>query len=553
MNDQADVVIVGAGLAGLVATYELSRVGRRVTIVEQENEANLGGQAYWAEGGFFLVDTPEQRRLCIKDSQEQALADWLASAQFDRDQEDRWARRWAESYVSFAAGEERSYLHRLGLRFTPIVGWAERGVGTATGHGNSLPRFHYTWGSGPDIVRVFRDPVLAAAARGLVTFKYRHQVDDILVEDGSAIGVRGTVLVPSQEPRGRPSSREKAGEFEIRAQTVLITSGGMGGNLQMVRAHWPTDRLGPAPASMLTGVPAHVDGRMLPIAERAGASVVNLDRMWNYSEGMKNWAPIWPNHGVRQLSGPSPLWLDAIGRRLPPPLFPGHANLQTLRHTNLTGYAHSWVIMTHSMLDKEFELSGSEQNPDLTGKNPLLMLLRLHKSSLAPIRAFLEHGEDLVTRDRLPALVQAMNNLTPQAPLEYERVEREVLARDRQVINDYSKDAQLKSVHDARAYLPERVMRIARPHRLLDPRHAPLTAIRLHPLTRKTMGGLQTTLDAEAIRPDGTVFRGLYAAGEAAGFGGGGLHGYNALEGGFLGGCVFSGRVAGRELARRLG
>lgn len=553
MSDDADVVIVGAGLASLVATYELIRAGRRVIIVEQENDANLGGQAYWAEGGFFLVNTPEQRRLCIKDSHELALADWLASAHFDRDHEDRWSRRWAESYVDFAAGEKRDYLHRLGLRFVPTVGWPERGVGTATGHGNSVPRFHYTWGSGPEIVRVFRDPVLAAAERGLVTFKYRHQVDDIIVEGGNAVGVRGTVLVPSQEPRGRPSSREEAGKFEVRAQAVLVTSGGMGGNPEMVRAHWPTDRLGPAPASMLTGVPAHVDGRMLPITERAGASVVNLDRMWNYSEGMKNWDPVWPNHGVRQLSGPSPLWLDATGRRLPPPLFPGHANLQTLRHINLTGHAHSWVIMSHSMVDKEFELSGSDQNPDLTGKNPLLMLLKSHKSTFGPIRAFLEHSEDIVTRGRLPALVQAMNALTPQAPLKYERVEREVLARDRQVINDYSKDAQLMSVRNARAYLPERIMRIARPHRMLDPRHGPLTAFRLHPLSRKTLGGVQTTLKAEAVRPDGSVFPGLYAAGEAAGFGGGGLHGYNALEGTFLGGCVFSGRAAGREVGRMLG
>ncbi|MFE6337680.1 FAD-binding dehydrogenase [Streptomyces sp. NPDC057798] len=550
---EADVVIVGAGLACLVATYELVRAGRRVVIVEQENAANLGGQAYWAEGGLFLVDTPEQRRLGIRDSHELALADWHASARFDRDPEDRWARRWAESYVAFAAGEKRDYLRRLGLRFVPVVGWAERGVGSATGHGNSLPRFHYTWGSGPEIVRVFRDPVLAAADRGLVTFRYRHRVDDLIIEGGRATGVRGTVLAPSREPRGRPSSREKAGEFEVRAQAVLVTSGGMGGNAEMVRAHWPTDRLGPAPASMLTGVPAHVDGRMLLIAERAGASVVNLDRMWNYSEGLRNWAPVWPGHGVRLLSGPSPVWLDATGQRLPPPLFPGHANLHTLRHINLTRHAHSWVIMSRSMVDKEFELSGSDQNPDLTGKNPLLMLLKSHKSMFGPIRAFLEHSPDVVTRDRLPSLVRAMNDLTPQAPMEYERVELEIMARDRQVTHAYSKDAQLMSVRNARAYLPERLTRIARPHRLLDPRHGPLTAARLHPLTRKTLGGVQTTLGAEVVRSDGSVVPGLYAAGEAAGFGGGGLHGYNALEGTFLGGCVFSGRIAGREVARVTG
>ncbi|WP_433271492.1 FAD-binding dehydrogenase [Actinosynnema sp. CS-041913] len=552
MSDNADVIVVGAGLAGLVATYELTRAGRRVVVVEQENEANLGGQAHWSEGGLFLVGTPEQRRLGIKDSPELALSDWLASAGFDRDREDRWGRAWAEAYVAFAAGDKRSYLYGRGLRFVPIVGWPERGVGTATGHGNSVPRFHYAWGSGPEIVRIFRDPVLAAAENGMVTFEHRRRVDEIVVEGGVAVGVRGAVLAPSDEPRGVPSSREEVGAFELRAQAVLVTSGGMGGNHDMVREHWPTDRLGPAPAALLSGVPAHVDGRMLGIAGRAGGSVVNLDRIWPYTEGLVNHAPVWPRHGVRLLSGPSPLWLDATGRRLPPPLFPGHANLPTMRHIALTGHSHSWLIMTQSMVDKEFALSGSEQNPALTDKNCALMLLELKKSAMGPVRAFLERGVDIVIRRRLPELVEAMNALTPEAPLSYAEVEQEIVARDRQVLHDYSKDMQMKSVHNARAYVPERITRIARPHRVLDPAHGPLFAIRLHPMTRKTLGGLQTTLDSQVVRPDGTVFEGLYAAGEAAGFGGGGVHGYNSLEGTFLGGCVFSGRTAGRALARDL-
>ncbi|GAA2219250.1 FAD-binding dehydrogenase [Streptomyces nogalater] len=552
MNTEADVIVVGAGLAGLVATYELTRAGRRVIVVDQENRANLGGQAFWSEGSLFLVDSPEQRRLGIKDSHELALADWLASAGHDRDPEDRWARRWAEAYVDFAAGEKRAYVHRLGLRLLPLVGWIERGTGSATGHGNSVPRLHYTWGSGPEVVRVFRRPVLAAASRGLVTFKHRHRVDELVIENGSAVGVRGAILEPSREPRGVPSSRKETGAFEIRAQAVLITSGGMGANHDLVRAHWPTDRLGPMPASMLTGVPAHVDGRMFRITERAGGSVVNLDRMWFYNEGMRHWAPVWPGHGVRLLPGPSPLWLDATGRRLPPPLFPSHTTLTTLRHLRSTGYDHSWFIMSHLMVDKEFALSGSDQNPDLTGKNCVLLLQRLKKSTMAPVRAFFERGEDIVVRRTLPELVEGMNTLTSERLLDYERVEREVVARDRQVVNDYSKDMQLMAVRNARAYLPEKLLRIAAPHRLLDPEHGPLVAVRLRMLTRKTLGGVQTNLDAQVVRPDGTTFDGLYAAGEVAGFGGGGVHGYNALEGTFLGGCIFSGRVAGRALARDL-
>ncbi|WP_371653508.1 MULTISPECIES: FAD-binding dehydrogenase [unclassified Streptomyces] len=552
MSDDADVIVVGAGLAGLVATYELVRAGRKVLVVDQENEANLGGQAFWSLGGLFFVDSPEQRRMGVKDSYDLALADWMGSAGFDREREDHWPRQWAKAYVNFAAGEKRSYLHGLGLRVTPTVGWAERGAGTAGGHGNSVPRFHLTWGTGPEVVRVFREPVLAAAARGLVTFKYRHRVDDLIVEGGAAVGVRGSVLVPSAEPRGVASSREVDGEFELRAQAVVVTSGGIGGDHDLVRRNWPVERMGPAPRSMVTGVPAYVDGRMLGITEGAGGSIVNRDRMWHYTEGLKNWDPIWPGHGIRIIPGPSSLWLDATGRRLPAPLFPGHDTLGTLKHIVGTGHDHTWFVLTRSIVEKEFALSGSEQNPDITGKDLKLVLSRVRKGAPGPVQAFLDHGEDFVVRRTLRDLVDGMNAISPGPKLELDQVEREILARDREIDNGFGKDFQVMSMRNARAYWPDRITRVAKPHRLLDPAHGPLIAVRLHVLTRKTLGGLETTLESQVVRPDGTPFDGLYAAGEVAGFGGGGVHGYNALEGTFLGGCIFSGRAAGRALARRL-
>jgi uncharacterized protein len=553
VTGNADVIVVGAGLAGLVAAYELSRAGRRVLVVDQENEANLGGQAFWSLGGLFLVGTPEQRRLGIRDSHELALTDWLGSAGFDRDREDHWPRQWAHAYVDFAAGEKRGYLHDLGLRLMPMVGWAERGAGTASGHGNSVPRFHLTWGTGPEVVRVFREPVLAAAARGLVTFKHRHQVDELLIENGAAVGVRGTVLAPSTAARGVASSREAAGEFEFRAQAVVVTSGGIGGNLDLVRKNWPADRLGPAPASMVIGVPAHVDGRMLEITEQAGGSVVNRDRMWHYTEGIRNWDPIWPGHGIRILPGPSSLWLDATGRRLPAPFFPGHDTLGTLGYIGRTGYDYTWFILTQAIVEKEFALSGSEQNPDITGKDLKLALKsRASKGAPGPVQAFLDHGEDFVVRNSLRDLVTGMNAIAVGPELDFADVEREVLAHDRETGNAFSKDLQLMSVKNARAYLPDRITRVAKPHRFLDPGSGPLIAVRLHLLSRKTLGGLETNLESQVIRPDGSVFDGLFAAGEVAGFGGGGVHGYNALEGTFLGGCIFSGRAAGRALSRKL-
>jgi predicted oxidoreductase len=553
MTSDPEVIVVGAGLAGLVATYELTQAGRRVLVLDQENRNNLGGQAFWSLGGLFFVDSPEQRRMGIKDSYELALQDWLGSAGFDRDREDHWPRQWAQAYVRFAAGEKRQYLYDLGLRVVPTVGWAERGAGTADGHGNSVPRFHLSWGTGPEVVRIFAEPVLAAERRGLVTFAFRHQVDDLVIENGRVVGVRGTVLEPTDIDRGKASSRVGVGSFEHRAAAVVITSGGIGGNHEMVRRNWPADRLGPAPTTMITGVPAHVDGRMLDIAEGAGASIVNRDRMWHYTEGIHNWDPIWPDHAIRIIPGPSSLWLDATGTRMPPPNFPGFDTLRTLRQILSTGYDYSWFILTQTIIEKEFALSGSEQNPDVTGKDLKLVLRsRAAKGAPGPVEAFKRNGIDFVVADNLRELVDGMNMLARGPRLDYDAIERTVVARDREVDNKFSKDMQLMAVRNARAYTADRITRVVKPHRLLDPDHGPLIAVRLNILTRKTLGGLETNLDAQVIRPDGTVFDGLYAAGEVAGFGGGGVHGYNALEGTFLGGCIFSGRAAGRALARTL-
>jgi predicted oxidoreductase len=554
MSDQfqPDVIVVGSGLAGLVATHELVKAGRTVLVLDQENRNNLGGQAFWSLGGLFFVDSPEQRRMGIKDSKELALQDWLGSAGFDRlDDEDVWPRQWAEAYVEFAATEKRDYLRELGLRVLPIVGWAERGSGSATGHGNSVPRFHLTWGTGPEVVRVFAEPVLAGEERGLVQFAFRHRVDDLVVEDGAVVGVRGTILEPSDAERGVSSSREVVGEFDLRAPAVVVTSGGIGHNHDLIRENWPVDRLGPAPSHMISGVPAHVDGRMLGITEGAGGRIVNPDRMWHYTEGIHNWAPIWPDHAIRIIPGPSSMWFDATGKRLAAPNFPGFDSLGTLREILAAGYDYSWFVLTQTIIEKEFALSGSEQNPDITGKDlGFLVKSRLAKGAPGPVEAFKEHGEDFVVADNLADLVAGMNRLARGPQLDLVEIERQILARDRELDNDFSKDLQLMAIANARRSRTDRLVRVAKPHRILDPEHGPLIAVRLNVLTRKTLGGLETNLDSQVMRPDGTPFPGLYAAGEVAGFGGGGVHGYNALEGTFLGGCIFSGRAAGRALAR---
>ena len=546
-----DAIVVGAGLAGLVAATELADGGRQVAVLDQEPEQSLGGQAFWSLGGLFFVDSPEQRRMGISDSHELALLDWLGTAGFDRE-EDHWPRRWAEAYVDFAAGEKRAWLAGMGMRWSPVVGWAERGGYGAIGHGNSVPRFHLTWGTGPGVLEPFVARAQAHAESGRIRLHYRHRVDELVVTGGSVTGVRGTRLQDDDVPRGQRSSRVAVGEFELSAQAVVVTSGGIGGDVDLVRRSWPA-RLGEPPKDLISGVPHHVDGRMLGIAEGAGANLINRDRMWHYVEGIRNWDPIWPAHGIRIIPGPSSLWLDATGRRLPAPLFPGYDTLGTLAHIMQTGHEHTWFVLTQRIIEKEFALSGSEQNPDITGKDLKLVLKsRLGKGAPAPIEAFKEHGADFVVEDNLQALVRGMNELTDEPLLDFDTVRAEVTARDRQLANPFGKDAQISAIRNARAYRGDRLTRVVAPHRLLDPQAGPLIGVKLNLLTRKTLGGLETDLDGRVLRADGQPFPGLYAAGEVAGFGGGGVHGYRALEGTFLGGCLFSGRVAGRALAAAL-
>lgn len=547
-----DVIVVGAGLAGLVAAAELADRGKKVLLVDQESEQNLGGQAFWSFGGLFFVDSPEQRRMGIKDSPELAMQDWLGTAAFDRDDEDYWGRQWAEAYVDFAAGEKRQWLHDQGMRWFPVVGWAERGGGLAVGHGNSVPRFHVTWGTGPGVVEPFERRVREAQSQGKIEFRFRHQVDQLLVDGAAVVGVRGTKLAAAAEKRGYRTNRDAVGEFEFRAQAVIVTSGGIGANHELVRKNWPK-RLGQAPKHMITGVPDYVDGRMLGITESAGARITNRDRMWHYVEGLRNWDPIWTDHAIRILPGPSSLWFDAEGNRMPVPCLPGYDTLGTLAHIQSTGYDYSWFILTQKIIEKEFALSGSEQNPDLTGKDYKLLAKRALPGAPGPVEAFKKKGADFAVAYNLRDLIGQMNAKTDQALLDYGKIKMQIEARDRELDNNFGKDMQIAAIRNARNSRGDKLIRVAGLHKILDPKNGPLIGVKLNILTRKTLGGLQTNLQSQVLHPDGTVFDGLYAAGEVAGFGGGGVHGYRALEGTFLGGCIFSGRTAGRAAAADLG
>jgi predicted oxidoreductase len=549
-NVDADVIVVGSGLAGLVAAAEAADRGRAVLLLDQEGEQSLGGQAFWSLGGLFFVDSPEQRRLGIRDSRELATRDWMTTAGFDRP-EDAWPRRWAEAYIEFACGEKRAWLHEQGMRWFPAVGWAERGAGGASGPGNSVPRFHVTWGTGPGVVAPFERRVREHARSGRLRFHFRHRVRELVISGGVVEGVHGEVLEPTTVARGVSSSRKVIGDFTLRAPAVVVTSGGIGGNHELVRRYWPSQRLGRPPEFMVSGVPEHVDGMMQQVAHAAGARLINPDRMWHYTEGIRNWSSIWPGHGIRILPGPSSLWLSPEGDRLPFPNIPGADTLGTLQHITSRGWPYTWFVLNRAIIKKEFALSGSEQNPDLTGKSIRLTLRRIGRKVQAPVQAFMDHGEDFVVRPTLAALIDGMQALAAKSngpPVDGAAVEQAIRDRDAQVINVAGKDPQLAIVRNARALLSERLIRIATPHPMLDQKDGPLIAVRLNILTRKSLGGLETDLSGRVLGTNGDPIPGLYAAGEVAGFGGGGMHGYRALEGTFLGGCLFSGRTVGRSV-----
>ncbi len=544
--DKQDVIIVGAGLAGLVAATELADRGKKVLLLDQEAENFLGGQAFWSLGGLFMIDTPEQRRMGVKDSSDLALSDWMGSAQFDRS-EDHWPRKFAESYIEFASGPMRNWLYEMGMRWFPVVGWAERGGSYATDHGNSVPRFHITWGTGPGIIEPFIDRLIIHSKTGLIKVKHRHRVSNIIMTNKRVTGVSGEVLKVDPIERGQKSNRRIKGAFEFLADQVIVTSGGIGGDLKLVKQNWPTERLGKPPKNMIAGVPAHVDGRMLAITKQAGGALINTDRMWHYTEGVKNWAPIWPSHGIRILPGPSSMWFNAEGNRLPAPCLPGFDTLSTLKEILSTGYDYSWFVLTQKIIEKEFALSGSEQNPDFTSKKwKEVLKSRLGKGATEAVEAFKEHGEDFIVANSLEELVSGMNTKTDKPLIMLEHLRKQIEARDMQMDNSFSKDAQIMAIHAARNYRGDKLIRTAKPHKILDPKNGPLIAVKLHILTRKSLGGIHTNLDSQVLDQNGDPIQGLYAAGEAAGFGGGGYHGYNALEGTFLGGCLFSARQAGR-------
>jgi uncharacterized protein len=526
------VVVVGAGIAGLVATLELLEHGRDVILLDRCQPDEVGGLAREAFGGMFMVDTPEQRRGGVKDSVELALDDWLRVADFDP--EDEWPRRWAEQYVARARDDVGKWLKQNGVRFFPVVNWAERGV---YGDGNSVPRFHLTWGCGKGLVDGVWGSIQAHPRRGALDVRTRARVDRLIEEDGR---IAGCVVAP--EDGGE--------EYEVRGDAVVIAAGGVGGNLDIVRREWP-EEMGEAPEHILMGSHYYADGAMHEEVERIGGNVTHLNRMWNYADAVRHPEPRRPLHGLKLIPPRSGLLLDPTGRRYGPvPVMPTFDAYYALERMCESDPKYSWLVCNFKIARRELDVSGSQHNPAIREKRLVRFVLSILLGKPGLVQHFIDKCPDFVTAGSLSELAGRMAEVTGDGVLDAELMETEVrryddmLARGKSLWND----DQVRRIAQLRNWRGDR-LRTAKFQRIADPGAGPLLAIRLQPMARKSLGGIQTDLDARVLRPDGDPIPGLYAAGEAAGFGGGGLHGKRSLEGTFLGGCVFSGRIAAQAIA----
>ena len=532
-----DAIVVGAGLAGLVSTLELLRSGHSVLLLDRCAPHELGGLAREAFGGMFMVDSPEQRRSRIPDSEQLALEDWLRIAELEPG--DEWPRRWAEQYVTRARDDVGGWLRTLGVRFFPVVNWAERGN---FGDGNSVPRFHLTWGTGKALVEAVWGAIERDPRRGALEMRFGARVSELIVEDdGRVVGCR--VAASSGAP----------GAYEVRAsKAVVVAAGGIGGNLEIVRREWPTAELGSPPQKLLMGSHPHADGAMHEEVKRVGGNVTHLSRMWNYADAVRHPRPQRPDHGLKLIPPRSGLMLDPDGRRYGPtavmPTFDAYAALARMCEDERK---YSWLICNWKIAKRELDVSGSQHNPHLRERRPVRFLLGVLLGKPRQLRHFLDGSPDFVEADSLPELARKMNEVTGEQAIDPEVLASEIgrydanIARGKGLFND----DQLRRIAQLRNWRGDR-LRTSKFQRIVDPQAGPLIAIRLQVMARKSLGGIQTDLACRVLRAqDGAPIPGLYAVGEAAGFGGGGMHGKRSLEGTFLGGCVFTGRLAAAAIA----
>lgn len=535
MNLRADVVIAGGGLAGIVTAYELLDQGHSVLLLDKDHEERFGGLARESFGGVHLIDTPHQRRMGLRDSPELGWRDWLSYAAFDPD--DEWPRRWAQFYCEHSIDYVYEFLDAKKVKFLPVVNWPERGLVTP---GNSVPRWHITWGTGYELVHRVLLALRAHPHREKLQLLFEHEVSGLDVEAGRVVGVHGHRM-------------GDGAEFVARGEHVVIAAGGIcGGDLSKVRQHWLRE-WGEPPSVLLNGAHPFGDGLLHDKVAELGGRLTHLDRHWHYAAGVHHPAKRKPDDGLSLVPPRSALWMNALGERIGPQPLVGYTDTRFLVESILRQPGkYSWQILNRRIAAKELAVSGSDYMTAFRNKSKLLLLKHLLFGNHELVdRLASECPEDFVVARTLPELVDGMN----QRGLDGLRVDLETMEQAIREYDDqidrgeaYFNDDQLRRIMNFRTNRGDR-LRTCKYQKILDPKAGPLIAIREFILSRKSLGGIQTDLQCRVLRTDGEPVPGLYAVGEAAGFGGGGIHGRASLEGTFLGSCVLTGRVAGKSIA----
>lgn len=534
---QADIIIVGGGIAGIITALELLDSGKKITIIDRDSENNFGGLAKWAFGGMFFVDTKHQRRGGITDSVELAKRDWFSFAEFD--EKEYWGKKWAEQYIHLCTEHAYKWLKKRGISFFPVINWVERGL---LQPGNSVPRFHIVWGTGWELTKVFIQHLHNHPKASQVEYLFEHRVSDLIVENQKVVGVRG-------------KEEQSETEFTAMGDIVVVATGGINGSIEKVRANWfPT--WGEAPKVILNGAHQYALGDLHDATERQNGSVVNLEKQWNYAAGIRHYKPQKKDHGLSLVPCKSALWLNYEGRRFGPmPLITSFDTRYLVERICQEPVKYSWQVLNRKIAYKEFAISGSEHNELVRDKKFLKFITQtLLFGNKKLVEKIIKECEDVIVAYSVEELVEKMNDLTGENHVELAHVKEAILTYDAQIDRgpSFHNDEQLRRIAHARQYRGDRV-RTCNFQKINDSKAMPLIAIREFILSRKSLGGIQTDLQGRVLsKPDlngqQTPLEGLYAVGEAAGFGGGGMHGHRSLEGTFLGGCVITARVAARDI-----